>query len=162
MQLFSLVYSGLWQFPFHIALEPPKGGLVNSLYESYHGAYVNIQVPCLSIFLFPNGLLEDVFLSIFMDIPLFPSCVLPTLPPLTSSLLVESLCLSSSVAEGKLLVYIKSLASAVFLLQAVDCTKCKIVLIVSFHISRHAHSMLSSENIARINYEYIRSVCHAS
>jgi len=34
---------GKTEFPFHIALEPSKGGLVDSLYESYHGAYVNIQ-----------------------------------------------------------------------------------------------------------------------
>jgi hypothetical protein len=76
----------LWQFPFHIALEPPKGGLVDSLYESYHGAYVNIQVPCLSIFLFPNGLLEDAFLSIFMifHFSLLVYCLLFPLLPLLS------------------------------------------------------------------------------
>jgi hypothetical protein len=39
------ISSGKTEFPFHIALEPSKGGLVDSLYESYHGAYVNIQVP---------------------------------------------------------------------------------------------------------------------
>lgn len=36
----------MWQIPFHISLDPSKGALSPHLYESFHGAYVNIQVTC--------------------------------------------------------------------------------------------------------------------
>lgn len=37
------VYPGNREVPFHIALDGSKGGSFGSLYETYHGAHVNIQ-----------------------------------------------------------------------------------------------------------------------
>eukprot|EP00249_Psilotum_nudum_P013576 c24405_g1_i1 orf=357-1124(-) len=37
------ITAGKLEIPFHIALDGPKGGSVDSLYETYHGAYINIQ-----------------------------------------------------------------------------------------------------------------------
>ncbi|CAM6083270.1 unnamed protein product [Calypogeia fissa] len=35
--------AGVTELPFHLALDLPSGGPFDTLYETYHGAYVNIQ-----------------------------------------------------------------------------------------------------------------------